>query len=77
MAIYAFRQALNALSIAAMIFWDDPRRWSLNPKFVQVVGILSYSVMLWCAYRRYRLAKRNQPVPSMVREPRRPQPSLT
>jgi hypothetical protein len=76
MAIYAFRQALNALSLAAMVFNGDPQRWSLSPLFVQIVGILSYSAMLWCAWRRWALAKRHQPVPSMVHEPRRPQASF-
>jgi hypothetical protein len=75
-AIYAFRQALNALSLAAMVFRGDPGRWSLSPLFVQVVGIVSYSAMLWCAWRRWELARTHQPVPPMLPESRRPQPSL-
>jgi len=75
-AIYAFRQALNALSLAAMVFRGDPDRWSLSPVFVQVVGVVSYSAMLWCAWRRWELARTHQPVPPMLPESRRPQPSL-
>lgn len=70
-AIYAFRQALNAMSLAAMVFPGSPTRWSLHPLFVQVVGILSYSAMLWCAWKRYQLARRHQPVPPMVPGPRK------
>lgn len=76
MAFYAVRQALNALSLAAMIFYGDPARWSLNPMVVQVVGIATYSAMLWCAYRRFRLARRHQQVPAMVHAPRREMSSL-
>jgi hypothetical protein len=70
-AIYGFRQALNAMSLAAMVFPGSPARWSLSPLFVQIVGILSYSAMVWCAWKRYRLARRHQPVPPMVPGPRK------
>lgn len=76
MALYAARQALNALSYGALAWWGTDGRWAPSGLHIHVMGVIGYVVMAYLSWKRILLARRGVPVPGMFDLAPQPRPSL-
>lgn len=76
MALYAARQALNALSYGALSWWGTAGRWAPSGLHIHVMGVIGYVLMAWLSWKRIRLARQGIPVPGMFDLAPQPRPSL-
>lgn len=74
-SLYAARQALNALSYAAVALSGE-QHWAPSGQHIHVIGIFCYVAMSYLAYRRIRLARSGVQVPGMFDLPPARQASL-
>jgi len=65
MAVYAARQAQNALSVSALSWIGIQGKWAPTSLHIHVIGVVTYLLMIWIAIERRRRADRGVMVPGM------------